>query len=29
VKPLPCAGQGVVGKTYVYEIKGKKCGQIK
>jgi hypothetical protein len=29
VKPLPCAGQGDIGKTYVYEIKGKKYGQIK
>jgi len=29
VKPLPRAGQGDIGKTYICEIKGKKYGQIK
>jgi len=29
LNPLPYAGQGDIGKTYVYEIKGKKRGQIK
>ena len=29
VTPLPYAGQGDIGKTLVYEIKGKKYGQLK